>query len=294
MDFREGLDRFAAHQLAARGHAQATIDSYSRDLKQFARISGVDTVGGLSKEAVVGWLVELGRRELSPRSRSRKLSALRAFVAWAMEYGYLDADPVPREVATARALYLPHALTEPEVGAIIAAAKEGNPAGLRDRAILEALYASGMRVSELASLKLLDLHLAEGFALVTGKGGKPRLVPLGQYAIDALGQYLELARGALCKSAGMHGEVFLTRRGPISRATVFRLVKKYAALANIKRSVSPHTFRHSCASHMLAHGAGLRLVQELLGHARLSTTQVYTHIEKSRLRAVYETSHPMA
>jgi integrase/recombinase XerD len=166
-------------------------------------------------------------------------------------------------------------------------------ASLRDRAIVEVLYASGMRVSELTGLQLVDLHFGEGFAMVTGKGSKQRLVPLGQYAIEALGEYFTF-REVLCKAAHQHGEVFLSQRGPISRSQVFRIIKDCAARAGVKGKVSPHTFRHSCASHMLAHGADLRLVQELLGHSALSTTQVYTHIEKTRLRQVYDACHPMA
>ncbi len=254
---------------------------------------------------------------MSPRSRGRKLSALKSFVAWAMEYQLMSADPVPRELAPPRSLYLPHALSEEEVLAILEAvsgpaaeapaagedgeAAEDNDTGtppvagrLRDRAMLEVLYASGMRVSELTGLRLQDLHLGEGFALVTGKGSKQRLVPLGGPAIEALQRWLAGGRSAICPRSMIHDEVFLSRRGPISRSQVFRLIKGYAAAAGIKSKVSPHTFRHSCASHMLAHGADLRLVQELLGHSALSTTQVYTHIEKSRLRSVYDQTHPLA
>jgi integrase/recombinase XerD len=210
-----------------------------------------------------------------------------------VDYGHLKESPIPQDVASHRSLYLPHALTEAEVQSILDEADGTDPAGLRDRAILETLYATGMRVSELTGLTLADLHLGEGFAFITGKGGHQRLVPVGQYAIDALGAYLRTGRTALCPRAGGRREVFLTQRGPISRATVFRVVKKYAALAGI-RDVSPHTFRHSCASHMLAHGADLRLVQELLGHASLTTTQIYTHVEMSRLREVYDRAHPLA
>jgi site-specific recombinase XerD len=298
MRFDDAVAQFAAYLLTAGGRARATVDAYGRDLEQFAELSGVGDTAALDKLAVLRWLNKLAELELAGRSRSRKLSALRSFCTWAREYGLLDADPVPREISAPRALYLPHALTEAEVLAIINAATppEGvqDPAWLRDRAIMETLYASGMRVSELCGLELLDLHPAEGFALVTGKGSKQRLVPLGQYALEALAAYLELGRGVLCERAGMHAEVFLTRRGPVSRSQVFRLVQKYAQLAGVTAHVSPHTFRHSCASHMLAHGADLRLVQELLGHANLATTEIYTHIEKSRLRQVYDATHPLA
>jgi integrase/recombinase XerD len=302
MLFDDAAAQFAAYQLTARGRSRATVDSYATDLEQFAQLTGVGRLADLNRDAVIRWLGRLAEAELAPRSRARKLSALRSFIGWAREYNLLSADPLPREIGTPRSLYLPHALSEEEVGAILAAT-ELSPARstpltaatlLRDRAIIEVLYASGMRVSELTGLTLLDLHLGEGFAMVTGKGSKQRLVPLGQWAIDALTTYMGTARGTLCRRSGSCVEVFLSQRGPISRSQVFRIIKHYAALAGVKGKVSPHTFRHSCASHLLARGADLRLVQELLGHAALTTTQVYTHIEKSRLRKVYDECHPLA
>lgn len=298
MLFDDAVAQFSAYLLTAGGRARATVDAYARDLEQFAALTGLGQMETLDKLAVLAWLNKLSELELAARSRSRKLSALRSFCSWAQEYGHLAQDPIPAEISAPRALYLPHALTEAEVLAILEAVTP--PGGgldleaLRDKAMLETLYASGMRVSELTGLGLLDLHLGEGFALVTGKGSKQRLVPLGQYAIEALQAYLDHARAALYPRAGSETAVFLTRRGPISRSQVFRLVVKYAQLAGIKTQVSPHTFRHSCASHMLSHGADLRLVQELLGHANLATTEIYTHIEKSRLRQVYDQTHPLA
>lgn len=294
MNLDDAIAQYATFLLTAGGRAQATVDGYSRDLEQFRELTGVGRLKQLDRAAVLRWLNALYEREFAKRSLARKLSALRGFVAWALDYGHLKDDPVPAEIALPRALYLPHALSEAEAAALIHAALGTDAASMRDYAMLETLYATGMRVSELTGLKLLDLHLGEGFATVTGKGGKQRVVPLGQCAIDALRRYLERARGELCPRAARHDTVFLTSRGPISRSQVFRLVKKYAALAAIKGSVSPHTLRHSCATHLLARGMDLRLVQELLGHSALATTQVYTHVEKSRLRRAYDKSHPMA
>lgn len=294
MEFAEALAQFAAYQLSVQGRARATVDAYSRDLAQFAEHAQVSCLKALDRSAILHWLDAIAKQELSPRSRARKLSALRAFLAWALELSLIARDPLPRELTAPRVLHLPHALSETETTAIINAASGTSALALRDRAMLETLYATGMRVSELTGLLLLDLHLADGFALVTGKGGKQRLVPLGQYAIDSVQRYLAEARSRLCPRASALSEVFLSRRGPISRSMVFRLVKKYAQRADVKAKVSPHTFRHSCASHLLAHGADLRLVQELLGHASLTTTQIYTHIEKSRLRRVYNECHPFA
>ncbi len=294
MTFDDAIARFATYLLTAGGRSRATVDGYSRDLEQFSELAGVGLLKALDRAAVLKWLDQLYEREYAARSIARKLSALRSFIGWALEHGLLDADPVPPETNLPRTLYLPHALTEAEVSAMIRDAQGSSAQSIRDHAILETLYATGMRVSELCGLELTALHLADGFATVTGKGGKQRLVPLGQCAIDSLGTYLAHAREALCAGAIRHGEVFLTRRGPISRSTVFRQVQKYARLAGIKSQVSPHTLRHSCASHLLARGMDLRLVQELLGHAALATTQVYTHIEKSQLRSVYDECHPMA
>jgi integrase/recombinase XerD len=298
MRLDDAIAQFAGFQLTAGGRSRATVDSYSRDLEQFRELTGVGELTALDRLAVLDWLGKLSELELAPRSLARKLSALRSFAAWALEYGLLARNPVPSEVLTPKALYLPHALSEADVLAILQAATPPpgapGPEALRDIALLETLYATGARVSELCGLGLLDLRLADGFALVTGKGGKQRLVPIGRYAREALEAYLAQARAALCPRAGGLSAVFLTRRGPISRSQVFRLVQKYAQLAGVQAHVSPHTFRHSCASHMLAHGADLRLVQELLGHANLATTEIYTHIEKSHLRQVYEKTHPLA
>jgi integrase/recombinase XerD len=312
------LDEFSAWLLTARGRSRATVESYRRDLTQFAELGAVSALADFDTAAVLRWNEALKAKEQKSSSRARKLSALRAFVSWAQEYHHISGSPIPQELTLPKGFYLPYALSEAEVRRIIEAAGGADtlvcqttetqtgvsapPVStalqhslqLRDHAIVEVLYASGMRVSELTGLRLVDLHLAEGFAIVTGKGSKQRLVPLGQYAIEALRAYLNSGREALCKSAQQHGEVFLSQRGPLSRSQVFRMIKAAAAAAGITTKVSPHTFRHSCASHMLAHGADLRLVQELLGHSALSTTQVYTHIEKSQLRKVYDQTHPLA
>jgi integrase/recombinase XerD len=300
MTFSEAVAAYSAYLLLARGRSRATVASYVSDLEQFASLTAVESLAGLTRASVVAWLNAAAEREFAARSRARKLSALRSFVRWALEYGHLAADPIPSQVANPRGLYLPFALTEGEVLVLLRAAGcedsalALSPAELRDRALFETLYATGMRVSEACGLRLVSLQLGEGFAIVSGKGNKQRLVPLAPPAVTALQEYLEQGRGALCLQAAAHDEVFLSRRGPVSRSFVFRRVKHYAELAGLTRPVSPHTFRHSCASHMLAHGADLRFVQELLGHASLATTQIYTHIEKGRLRSVYDQCHPLA
>ncbi len=294
MNLDNAIAQYATYLLTAGGRAQATVDGYSRDLEQFRELAAVGRLEQLNREAVLRWLNALYEREFAKRSLARKLSALRGFVGWALDYGHLQEDPIPADVELPRALYLPHALSEAEVTAMINAALGSDACSMRDYAMLETLYATGMRVSELTGLRLIDLQLGEGFASVTGKGSRQRVVPLGQCAIDALRRYLERGRAAVCEQAPRLSAVFLTSRGPISRSQVFRIVKKYASQAGIRTQVSPHTLRHSCATHLLARGMDLRLVQELLGHTALATTQVYTHVEKSRLREAYNKSHPMA
>lgn len=309
MDFAFAVEQYCAWLLAARGRSAATIAAYRRDLAQFAADAGVKSLAGLDRTSVLAWLDSAARRELAPRSRARKLSALRGFCQWALEERLITQNPLPQELGSPRALYLPKALSEAQVLAILGAVSiptlaEGPRAALaraqalRDKALLEVLYASGMRISEACGLLLDNLFLDEGFCVVTGKGNKQRLTPLGSHAIAALREYLLAGREALGRQSAARREVLLTQRGPLSRSQAFRLVKHYAALARESGAslptVSPHTLRHSCATHMLAHGADLRLVQELLGHASLSTTQVYTHVELSRLQSVYKKAHPLA
>lgn len=309
MDFALAVEQYCAWLLAARGRSPATIAAYRRDLAQFAAEAGVTSLAGLDRTAVLAWLDAAARRELAPRSRARKLSALRGICQWALEERLITQNPLPQELGSPRALYLPKALSEEQVLALLGAVAipplaEGQRAilsraqALRDKALLEVLYASGMRISEACGLRLDSLFLSEGFCVVTGKGNKQRLTPLGRHATAALSDYLAQGRDSLCRQSGAYQEVLLTQRGPLSRSQAFRIVKHYAALARDAGasipSVSPHTLRHSCATHMLAHGADLRLVQELLGHASLSTTQVYTHVELSRLQAAYKKAHPLA
>jgi integrase/recombinase XerD len=302
MTFSDAAMQFGVYLLTARGRSRATVENYQQDLAQFGADTQVVDLHSMTRATVVGWIGGLAgaKHHYEPRTRARKLSALRSFVQWALEYGHLQSDPIPSDIANPRALYLPYALTEGEVLSILRAAGSEDeptllsPEQLRDRAMLEVLYAGGLRVSELCGLTLGALQLGEGFCVVTGKGNKQRLVPLGEGAIEALRSYLAGPRARLCPRAEAHDEVFLTSRGPVSRSYVFRRVRHYAELAGVTRAIGPHTFRHSCASHLLARGADLRLVQELLGHVSLKTTQVYTHIEKSRLRSVYDQCHPLA
>ena len=288
------IDVYCARLVLVRGRSMATMKGYRSDLEQFSELAMVYEMSGLNRAAVLRWLAELDKRELSARSRARKISSLRGFIGWALEHGHLNEDPIPGELASPPSLYLPHALSESEIEAILNVADGLDLASIRDRAILEMLYATGMRVSELTSLKLSDIQFSEAFAIVTGKGSKQRLVPIGAIALEALEKYINESRSRICAKAALHEEVFLSRRGPISRSTIFRIVKAHTEAAGVDQKVSPHTFRHSCASHMLARGADLRLVQEMLGHSSLSTTQIYTHVERSRMREVYDKAHPHA
>ena len=241
MDFDDAVARFCTYQLTARGRARTTVDQYGSELEQFSELAKVKQLSGLDRMAILRWLNKLAELQLAPASRAKKLSALRSFVGWALEFGLLDADPIPQEVSLPASFKLPYALTEAEVTAIINAAAEGaGPKDIRDHAIIETLYATGMRVSELCTLELDSLQLGEGFAVVTGKGDKQRLVPLGQHALDAISRWLSGPRAQVCSQAAAHREVFLSQRGPISRSMVYRIVQKYARLAGGAQRQSAH------------------------------------------------------
>ncbi len=223
---------------------------------------------------------------------NRRLTVFKRFYRWALREQKIRCDPTLRLQAARQPLRVPHSLSEAQVEALLQAPPIDEPLGLRDRAMLELLYASGLRVSELVGLQLYAVGLAEGVLRVQGKGGKERLVPFGAEAHDWLQRYLQQARGAIL--GGQRSEdFFVTQRGSaMSRVMFWMLVKKYAQLAGITAPLSPHTLRHAFATHLLNHGADLRVVQMLLGHADISTTQVYTHVARERLRQLHARHHP--
>ena len=267
-----------------------TVASYCHDVEGFLAFCQVEprAVTSADIQRYLGKVTEAG---LSKRSAARLLSALRSFFGWCVEEGDIKENPCDRVDAPKLGKYLPAVLSVEEVSAILESVDGKAPFGKRDRAILEVLYGCGLRVSEAAALRISHVHLDEGFVDVIGKGNKQRLVPLGEMAADAIRRYLE---DRPTPASGAYDDyLFLNRFGkPLSRVSLFNLVKRQAMVAGIRKEISPHSFRHSFATHLIENGADLRIVQEMLGHESILTTEIYTHIDSSTWhRAVLE-HHP--
>jgi site-specific recombinase XerD len=290
--------------LEVRGCSAATRRSYGSDLQQLmewlaTRGCIVDT---LDRRAVRAYSADLGRRGYAPATLARKLSTLRGFSRFLTERGVLGADPTRLLPGPRRRRRLPRVLTEAEVEALLGAAGGTEPLALRDRAILELLYGCGLRSQEVVALALADLKPAQAQLIVHGKGGKMRVVPVGEEAAAAVRRYLERGRGLLAADRENDGRAAASERAPLllSRSgralltsDIRRLVVRYCRRAGLD-AASPHMLRHAYATHMLERGADLRVIQELLGHASVSTTQVYTHVSGAHLRRVYDLHHPRA
>jgi integrase/recombinase XerD len=278
-----------------RGLSAASVAAYRTDLVAFGRHLAARRVeaAAVDRRELTRYLSGLRVRGLSARSAARALSALRGFYAFAAAHLAFAQDPTS-DVANPKAgLSLPKALSEAEVEALLAAPDTAAPLGLRDRAMLELLYASGLRVSEIVGLARDAVDLEAGILRVTGKGGKERLVPFGKSASAWLARYLESARPALDARRSPH--LFLSARGAaMTRQRFWQLIERYGRDAGIRRRLTPHALRHSFATHLLEHGADLRALQMMLGHADISTTQIYTRVSPSRLQRVYDEFHPRA
>ncbi len=298
------IQPFLDHLAAERHYSPHTLRSYELDLRQFAGFwteeqnspePRWEAVDARLLRRYLGFLQERG---YSRRSIARKLASLRSFYHFLGREGRVAANPARLVAVPRQERRLPEFLAEPEVNELLVSPNSGTPLGLRDRAILETLYATGARVSELCGLDLDHLDYSDGDVRVRGKGKKERLIPLGSCAIGALGDYLRCGRPVLLarrRGPGRMKALFLNRRGTrLSPRSVARLVKRYVQKTAIVRRCTPHTIRHSFATHLLDHGADLRDVQELLGHENVSTTQIYTHVTRERLRRVYEQAHPRA
>ena len=275
------------------GLSENTLNAYRADLAAFEGWLGKKKLplDAVTRAELLGYLAANVRQGLSPRSSARRLSTLRRFYRYLLREGLIGEDPTADVRSPSLGRPLPKSITEASVEKLLAAPPE-TTLGVRDRAMLETMYASGLRVSELVALGLNELDLTTGLVRVTGKGGKERIVPLGDEAMSRLGDYLKGARPSLL---GEHksGAVFLTRRGqPMTRQAFWQLIKRYSSAAGIDSSLSPHSLRHAFATHLLNHGADLRSVQMLLGHADLSTTQIYTHVAKARLQTLHSSHHP--
>jgi integrase/recombinase XerD len=287
-------ERWLDHLAAERGLAPHTLAAYGRDLALLQATLGATPVEDARYEDLTSVLRRLRSEGRSPRSVARWLVAVRGFYAWLVATGEIAESPAGRLDAPHLWSTLPKVLDGADVERLLAAPAGPDPRARRDRAMLEVLYATGLRVSELVGLTLGDLHLDAGYVRCLGKGSKERVVPIGGEASAALRAYLGEARGALC-GAKRSDVVFVGRGGKgLTRQGFWKLLKAHARRAGIRASVSPHVVRHSFATHLLENGADLRSVQALLGHADISTTQIYTHVNRHRLRKLYREFHPRA
>jgi len=289
------IARFIDAIWAESGLARQTLDSYRRDLEGLARwCNGADGgLAGFGQTILLDYFAARTRGGWSPRSNARLLSSLRALYAWLRRQGVRTDDPVAGIAPPQRARLLPKALSEREIEALLAAPDTAHPLGLRDRTMLEVMYACGLRVSELVELPATALNLRQGVLRVTGKGGKTRLVPLGEEARHWLERYLADARAALVGPRSESALFVTVAGGAPSRQQFWGLVKRYAAQVGIApERISPHALRHSFATHLLNHGADLRALQMLLGHQSLSTTQIYTLVAREKLKALHARHHP--
>jgi integrase/recombinase XerD len=290
-----GLEGFRDFLALESGHSENTVAAYLRDLRRLAEYAvskGVRHPGQVSRPLLRDFIYLLKDLGLSPATIRREVSAIRTYYAFLLGEGRVAADPSERLETPKRGRTLPGALTVQEVEALLAAPGLDEPLAWRDRALLELGYGAGLRVSELCGLGTTDLLLTENLVRVFGKGGKERLVPIGRSVIGAVSVYLRQLRPELDRGRSA-GRVLLNARGaPLSRVGAWGIVKRATARAGLRKRVTPHTLRHSFATHLLEGGADLRAVQEMLGHADLSTTQIYTHVDREYLRSVHRQFHP--
>jgi integrase/recombinase XerD len=289
------IDAFCDTLWLEDGLAKASLASYRSDLLHFSRWLGEQRLSSLSQadEAALTRFIAVLAQTLRASSQARYISTLRRFYRYLLARGRISVDPTLRVAMPVKPSRLPKVLSEAQVEALLAAPQTDASLGLRDRAMLETLYATGLRVSELVAMKLHEVNFEMGVVRVFGKGSKERLVPLGEEAIDWLRRYLADARPHLLGGRQSH-DLFVTARGAaMTRQAFWYLIKRYALLAGIEPArLSPHVMRHAFATHLLNHGADLRVVQLLLGHSDISTTQIYTHIARERLKSLHAQHHP--
>ncbi len=296
-DLKTLLDTYLEAAVFEMGLSEKTVAAYAADLLEYIEhlaAQGVVTVGDVDRKAILSHLVALRDREpgLCPRSITRHLSAIRRFHAFLHQERFAESNPVVGFDSPQLLRALPKNLSEQDIERLLSAPHDDAPAAIRDAAILELFYSCGLRISELANLPLRDMTLGESLVRVRGKGLKVRLVPLGERAITRLQAWLRVRATIENVRADT---LFLSRRGRrMSRTSIWSIVKRYARLANISKNVTPHTLRHSFATHLLDHDADLRAVQEMLGHSDISTTQIYTHVSAERLHKAHKKFHPRA
>ena len=289
------VDAFLDHLAVERGLSENTRLAYRADLTQFTdflRRRGIQHLNAAQRPQITEYLLHRRKAGLSPRSLSRHLAAIRMFCRFLFREKLLAADITQTIDSPKLWRTLPHTLDYGEIERLLAAPKVRTKIGMRDKAMLEFMYATGLRVSEVAHIKLSDINFEAGFLRSTGKGNKERIVPIGKQAVEWTQRYIRETRGLFAKAEGI-GEVFVSTHGkPISRKTIWLLIKKYARAAGITKNITPHTLRHSFATHLLDNGGDLRVIQEMLGHSDIATTQIYTHIDQRRLKETHYRFHP--
>lgn len=293
---QQWLQEFLDYLRVERGLAHNTLLAYRSDLAHFNDFVKERrfAVPGSLRDALLAYLLELQRMGLAAATVARRVAALKAFFVFLARVNHLEEDPTAELSSPKLIQRLPRVLTQQDMERLLIAPRCNTPRGLRDRAMLELAYATGLRVSELVGLDMESVNFEAGYVRVFGKGARERIVPVGRIALHCLTEYLERGRPVL---AGGYGgkSLFVNRRGErLTRQAFWKMLKGYAKTAGVNKKLSPHTLRHSFATHMLENGADLRVVQELLGHADIGTTQIYTRITHKRLREVYDFSHPRA
>ncbi len=289
------ISGYLDHLIVDRGLARLTVESYASDLNGFLRFltrRGIHSPAQIAREEILVFLASLDRRGLSPRTRSRKISCLKGFFRHLVERGEIGTDPSELIDTPGLPKRIPSYLEPEEVEALLRAPDPSTPEGFRDIAMLELIYAAGLRVSELVNLDFGQVDLETGCVTVMGKGSKERVVPLGVPASKAVIRYVETARPQLL-GARRRNALFVTRRGAcMTRQAFWKIIKKYARKAGVQKDVSPHTLRHSFATHLVQNDADLRAVQVMLGHSDIATTEIYTHVARQRLKQIHSSCHP--
>lgn len=289
------IEDFISFLSVERGLAQNTLLAYRRDLTAYAEhlaSRGIANAPQVRREYVTEYIFSQKKAGLATTSINRSLAAIKTFHRFLVREGLVKEDPTALVETPKLWKRVPDVLTQAEIESMLKAAQGKRGQQIRDYAILELFYASGMRVSELVQLKVENVNLEIGYVRCIGKGSKERIIPIGKTAREAVRYYCEHIRGKSAKS-GMTSDLFLSRLGKkITRQGIWKLIKQYAVKAGIKKTIKPHTLRHSFATHLLEHGADLRSVQEMLGHSDISTTQIYTHVDRERLRSIHKQFHP--
>ena len=294
-DLNLRIDQYLNYLVVEKGLSESTIDAYARDLARYARFlraNKILTIADTDTPVILKYLLTLRDKGLGIRSRARHLVTLRGFYRFAVQEKVLKKDPARLVELPKFGVKLPDVLSFNEIKTLLDAPDTKTPKGLRDAAMLELLYAAGLRVSELIHVKMSDINLESGFVRVFGKGSKERVVPIGSHAREKIQTYVARGRSILLKEA-LSPYLFVARAGkPMTRQGFWKLLKRYGGKAGINKEITPHSLRHSFASHLLEGGADLRSVQMMLGHVDISTTQIYTHVAREHLKKMHEKYHP--